>query len=240
MTLENYIKSVLSGVKLWVQSTFAKKKDFNELRDRLYYTERLPKVFIQEQSIPLMDTDSPFGMSRIENCTSAPAIDSVATVVWDSETYECTVSDFNGISCVGNMSILNEFIGTAYKDTGEPFFIGFMIGEGVMFYYTDTVSESHTVSVSGLVEKVHQIDNKYIPLATETEAGAVHPWINDEYGQDVWMNPETGKLFTYNNFYTLPVATSTRLGGVKPVAKTTAMTQTVGVDSSGKLYTAPA
>ena len=39
--------------------------------------------------------------------------------------------------------------------------------------------------------------------------------------------------------YTLPIATSEVLGGVKPVSKTDAMTQEVGVDSEGKLYTEP-
>ena len=39
--------------------------------------------------------------------------------------------------------------------------------------------------------------------------------------------------------YTLPIASSTQLGGVQPVAKTDAMTQAVGVDVEGKLY-APA
>ena len=39
--------------------------------------------------------------------------------------------------------------------------------------------------------------------------------------------------------YTLPVANSTTLGGVKPVAKTSDMTQSVGVDANGALYTAP-
>lgn len=39
--------------------------------------------------------------------------------------------------------------------------------------------------------------------------------------------------------YTLPVATSTTLGGVKPVAKTSDMTQSVGVDVNGALYTSP-
>lgn len=39
--------------------------------------------------------------------------------------------------------------------------------------------------------------------------------------------------------YTLPIATPTALGGVMPVAKTTAMTQGVGVSEDGKLYTAP-
>lgn len=39
--------------------------------------------------------------------------------------------------------------------------------------------------------------------------------------------------------YTLPVASSTTLGGVKPVTKTSAMTQQVGVDANGALYTEP-
>ena len=39
--------------------------------------------------------------------------------------------------------------------------------------------------------------------------------------------------------YTLPVASSTALGGVQPVAKTKAMTQSVGVDDAGMLWTAP-
>ena len=39
--------------------------------------------------------------------------------------------------------------------------------------------------------------------------------------------------------YTLPIATSTILGGVKPVNKTDKMTQAVGVDTEGKLYTNP-
>ena len=39
--------------------------------------------------------------------------------------------------------------------------------------------------------------------------------------------------------YTLPIASSTQLGGVQPVAKTDAMTQSVGVDAGGALWTAP-
>lgn len=40
--------------------------------------------------------------------------------------------------------------------------------------------------------------------------------------------------------YTLPIASATQLGGVKPVAKTDAMTQSVGVDEAGALWTAEA
>ena len=38
---------------------------------------------------------------------------------------------------------------------------------------------------------------------------------------------------------TIPIANSTTLGGVMPVNKTDGMTQEVGIDSTGKLYTAP-
>lgn len=46
---------------------------------------------------------------------------------------------------------------------------------------------------------------------------------------------DNGALWT-----ALPVASSTTLGGVKPIAKTTAMTQKVGVDDNGALWTNPA
>lgn len=39
--------------------------------------------------------------------------------------------------------------------------------------------------------------------------------------------------------YTLPIANATTLGGVKPVSKTSEMTQAVGIDSEGRLYTKP-
>ena len=48
------------------------------------------------------------------------------------------------------------------------------------------------------------------------------------------------KLAAEGDTYTLPIASSTQLGGVKPVAKTDAMTQSVGVDEAGALWTAEA
>ena len=39
--------------------------------------------------------------------------------------------------------------------------------------------------------------------------------------------------------YELPIANANTLGGVKPVAKISSMTQAVGVDAEGKLFTAP-
>lgn len=44
---------------------------------------------------------------------------------------------------------------------------------------------------------------------------------------------------TGGSSYTLPIANTTTLGGVKPISKTSEMTQAVGVDSEGRLYTKP-
>lgn len=44
---------------------------------------------------------------------------------------------------------------------------------------------------------------------------------------------------TGGSSYTLPIANATTLGGVKPISKTSEMTQAVGIDSEGRLYTKP-
>lgn len=53
-------------------------------------------------------------------------------------------------------------------------------------------------------------------------------------GSYTWDKVEFG-----GDSYTLPTASPTTLGGVKPIAKTDAMTQGVGVDDLGALWTAP-
>lgn len=54
------------------------------------------------------------------------------------------------------------------------------------------------------------------------------------------VNGQIGDVeLTIPTAYSLPVASATTLGGVKPSTKTDAMTQDVGIDVSGKLYTEP-
>lgn len=63
----------------------------------------------------------------------------------------------------------------------------------------------------------------------------VTPHIGDN-GNWYIGNTDTGVSAT-GGTYTLPIASSTTLGGVKPIAKTDAMTQGVGVDDAGALWT---
>lgn len=94
-------------------------------------------------------------------------------------------------------------------------------------YITDTELEEKGYIIESELPK--KLPNPYKLKFT----GAV----TDEYdgSKEVTINiPENS-----GGSYTLPTATSTTLGGVKPVSKTSEMTQDVGVDSNGKLYTIP-
>ena len=77
------------------------------------------------------------------------------------------------------------------------------------------------------------------PQGPQGEAGPTGP--QGEQGPQGPAGPqgEQGPKGDPGATYTLPIATSTQLGGVQPAAKTDAMTQAVGVDAGGALWTAP-
>lgn len=58
---------------------------------------------------------------------------------------------------------------------------------------------------------------------------------NDDVIEQILLKLE--QIEASGGSYTLPIATPTQLGGVKPVAKTDEMTQEVGVDEAGGLFT---
>ena len=76
------------------------------------------------------------------------------------------------------------------------------------------------------------------PQGPQGEAGPTGP--QGEQGPQGPAGPqgEQGPKGDPGATYTLPIASSTQLGGVQPVAKTDAMTQSVGVDEAGALWTA--
>lgn len=90
-------------------------------------------------------------------------------------------------------------------------------------------------------------DTTHIPTAlSELSEDATHRVVTDAE-KAVW-NAKSNFSGSYNDLtdkptipgaYTLPIASSTVLGGVQPVAKTDAMTQSVGVDAAGALWTPP-
>ena len=90
-----------------------------------------------------------------------------------------------------------------------------------------------TAELNRMEEGISDVSSQCKDIEQQIEQGGTFPenlvlWEDDGLGED---DKEIE--------YTLPIATSTILGGVKPVSKTTEMTQEVGVDSDGKLYTNP-
>ena len=77
------------------------------------------------------------------------------------------------------------------------------------------------------------------PQGPQGEAGPTGP--QGEQGPQGPAGPqgEQGPKGDPGATYTLPIASSTQLGGVQPAAKTETMTQAVGVDAGGALWTAP-
>ena len=77
------------------------------------------------------------------------------------------------------------------------------------------------------------------PQGPQGEAGPTGP--QGEQGPQGPAGPqgEQGPKGDPGATYTLPIASSTQLGGVQPTAKTDTMTQAVGVDADGALWTAP-
>ena len=78
-------------------------------------------------------------------------------VSWDGTIYECVCVDTSGIISIGNLSIVG-----AGSDTGEPFVMGVLNGEGIKIITVDT-SASHTFSISRMDAPVVKIDKKYLP-----------------------------------------------------------------------------
>lgn len=93
----------------------------------------------------------------------------------------------------------------------------------------DTTLASPTVV--GGVKPVAKTDDMTTPVGVD-DAGALFTNALSD------VDTIEGELVEIPNAYTLPVATPTTLGGVKPVAKTAEMSTEVGVDSEGKLFTA--
>lgn len=188
MNLNNYIKTVLSGVKTWALSTFANKRDFDELNSRMYYSEQVEKFFFKNQQISPMDSYGDYvNISFLERQCDEIRVGDALNVVWDGTKYECKVFQFGGSLAIGNKSIIGTLVGESFADTGEPFVIAIWDGYRVEVYYTDMVSESHVVSISGMAEKVHKIDEKYLPEMSAIGAegtGANAEIFNDYLGND--------------------------------------------------------
>ena len=84
-------------------------------------------------------------------------------VSWDGTDYVCTGTLFSGIPILGNLGIAG-----AGDDTGEPFAF---LNQGQWFVYSTESATEHVIGISEYAAQIVQIDEKYLPEATNVTSG---------------------------------------------------------------------
>lgn len=126
--------------------------------------------------------------------------------------------------------------GTSYDDTA--------IKTDINTIKTDLGTEELTTTAKDVKGAVNEVAAQYKDIANElgrdSEGNAIDmgTTATNIRGAIKELKDNQGNSGDGSS-YTLPIATSTTLGGVKPITKTDKMTQEVGVDTEGRLYTTP-
>ena len=159
-----------TGSQSGVQSDWNQNDDTKSdyVKNRPFYTgDRVETVFIEESTVSFAAENGLY-MAKFQS-TFAATVGETYKVYWDGTVYECTCTftDLIGIIAIGNLSIAG-----AGSDTGEPFMIGVFNGKGIQIATTDT-SASHTISISGFVQEVVKIDEKYLPTIPADKLPAI-------------------------------------------------------------------
>ena len=134
------------------------------VKNRPFYTGApVETVFVEESTVPFQNSGSLY-MAGLES-TFVPTVGEIYKVSWDGTVYECTCAEGESVYFIGNPSIEG-----AGSDTGEPFCM-YIYTDGYITIVTADTSDTHTFSISGFVQEVVKIDEKYLPenLATKSD-----------------------------------------------------------------------
>lgn len=166
------------------------------IKGRTHWEEIKTTVIIEEQTIsgfalmqdPLYAVENPFMF--------APNVGDTYTVTWDGVSYELEmveIANAGGLVCIGNINY-------AYMEPGGniPFAIIFA---GDIFLVTESTAESHTISVSAKVKKIHKLDKKYLPDDVALSGKRISQLEEDvaESMSNVWYSIDDA----VNNVYTV-------------------------------------
>ena len=127
------------------------------IKNRPFYTDAVETVLVEESTVSFSFVASHGVYSATFPSTFEATIGETYKVSWDGTVYECTCVLIEGLPLIGNPSIRD-----SGSDTGEPFLMGVNNGNRINILTTDT-SASHTFSISGFVQEVVKIDEKYLP-----------------------------------------------------------------------------
>ena len=157
------------------------------VKNRPFYTgDPVEIVLVEESTVTFTENNGRYVADFPS--TFEATIGETYKVYWDGTAYECTCVAIGPEYALGNLSIVG-----AGSDTGEPFVMGIMNGEGIQIITADT-SASHTFSISRKVVPVVKIDKKYLIQPDWNQ--------NDETAADYVKNrpfySETGNVIVEN------------------------------------------
>ena len=154
-----------SGVQSDWNQNDATKPDY--VKNRPFYTGNpVETVLVEESTVSFADMGNGSYGAEFPSTFEA-TVGETYKISWDGTVYECTCVDFSGSTIIGNLSI-----GSLGSDTGEPFIMNVTNGEGINIATADT-SASHTFSISGFVQEVVKIDEKYLPTIPADKSPAL-------------------------------------------------------------------
>ena len=197
-----------TGSQSGVQSDWNQNDDTQPdyVKNRPFYTGDPVETVLVEESTVSFAPDYGVYMGQLFESTFVPTVGETYKVSWDGAAYECTCVNFNKNLAIGNLSISGHG-----SDTGEPFIIVVGNARDIIIGTTDT-SASHTISISSNAESVVKIDQKYLPVASETEPGiisvnsisnAILPRVQNEYfvntTSQVFGYGDAAKIEEYSN-----------------------------------------
>ena len=162
--MNNYMKTVVAGIKNWVSTQFNKNKadwTVNNPSDPRYVKNRTHWIGDPVETVLIPEQTVAFEVSgEIGQAASPVAIELVEgqtyTVNFDGVTYQCVCKMFDGACLyIGSPTIFE------LEDTGEPFIYLYLNGQSAwVAYNADT---EHVVSVSITAVHIVPIDDKFIP-----------------------------------------------------------------------------
>ena len=136
------------------------------VKNRPFYTsDHVENVLVEESTVPFALTNGIY-MGHLESTFSA-TVGETYKVSWDGAVYESSCVNFHNMTIIGNLSLMGYG-----SDTGEPFIMNVQNGLGIAIATADT-SSSHTISISNYIASVVKINQKYLPMASETEPGII-------------------------------------------------------------------
>lgn len=150
-----------------------------------------------------------------------------------SYSYAILPSKMWNSSCVVYGNICYVFGGKS--STLGTLAVGYEISLGSYIYAYFPVGTDEYADLNGKPK----LNTSNTTAQTTSEAEEINGTVNLHKVSKTGSYNDLNDKPTIPESYALPVATSETLGGVKPETKTAEMTQTVGVDADGKLWTTP-